>query len=279
MSKRGQKPTRDRILEAALASFHEHGYEGSTMAAIARRAGVTAAALYHYFPGKRDLFEALGRPDLDFPSPRIEARKREILQAALFVFSQKGYAGATMDDVAQAVGVSKAALYGYFASKEHLFSSVLSTTPVMADISELLNAKTREGVSSDPEALLLWVATRFLRMYRDPDRLNLVRIVLAEGGRNPEVSAAFLTSAVERGSGLVAEALERSGFGSKARLRPMAQAWVGMLFSWVVLNRVLAAASPASPGDRPASSGHRLDREERAMAERAVRMFLHGARP
>ena len=53
-----------------------------------------------------------------------EAAKSKIVEAARIVFAKKGYREATMDDVAQEVGVSKGALYSYFKSKEDLLKEI-----------------------------------------------------------------------------------------------------------------------------------------------------------
>jgi AcrR family transcriptional regulator len=50
-----------QILAAALEEFAERGYAGASMAAAAARAGVTKGLIYHYFPGKADLFKAVVR--------------------------------------------------------------------------------------------------------------------------------------------------------------------------------------------------------------------------
>lgn len=52
-------------------------------------------------------------------------RRGEILDAALFVFSQRGYDGGSMREVATLVGVSEPALYRHFASKEEMFLSLI----------------------------------------------------------------------------------------------------------------------------------------------------------
>jgi AcrR family transcriptional regulator len=54
---------------------------------------------------------------------REEAR-RKIMDAALHVAAAKGYHDATMDDVADSIGVSKGTLYLYFKSKEELFKAI-----------------------------------------------------------------------------------------------------------------------------------------------------------
>lgn len=287
---RAQKEVRARIQAAALECFREKGYEETTVAQIARRAGLSPAALYLHFAGKRELFDSLQRPDLDFPSPRAEERRRKILRAALKIFSEKGYDASTMDDVAQAVGLSKAALYGYFPGKEQLFAAVLENAPGFVDLEalargglndtiapsdasrsqvETAGAGAAEAVAGDPESILRKVALGYLSMFRDPARLNLMRIILAEGGRNPAISETFARSAVERGSAFLANYLERLGFGPKEELQQAAQALIGMLFSWVVLHRVMVRPEQDGPKRGP-------DHEEIEMAERAVRLFLHG---
>jgi AcrR family transcriptional regulator len=57
---RGEQ-TRELILEAALALFRDHGYEGTTMRAIARQAGVAVGNAYYYFRSKESLIQEFYR--------------------------------------------------------------------------------------------------------------------------------------------------------------------------------------------------------------------------
>ena len=50
--------------------------------------------------------------------------KKRIFEAALTIFTEKGYAGTTMDDVISAAGVSKGSIYWHFSSKQDLFSEL-----------------------------------------------------------------------------------------------------------------------------------------------------------
>jgi AcrR family transcriptional regulator len=56
---------------------------------------------------------------------RSEARPGEIIEAALTVFAEKGFAAARLDDIAARAGVSKGALYLYFETKQDLFRAVV----------------------------------------------------------------------------------------------------------------------------------------------------------
>lgn len=51
--------TREDILDAALACFHEHGVAGTTLAMIASRAGYTRGAVYWHFKNKAEVIEAM----------------------------------------------------------------------------------------------------------------------------------------------------------------------------------------------------------------------------
>ncbi len=53
--------TREQILDAALALFRDHGYEGTTMRAIAQRAGVAVGNAYYYFRSKENLIQEFYR--------------------------------------------------------------------------------------------------------------------------------------------------------------------------------------------------------------------------
>ncbi|CAO3422978.1 TetR/AcrR family transcriptional regulator [Azospirillum endophyticum] len=50
---------RDAVVEAATRAFLTHGYEASSMDAIAADANVSKRTVYNHFPGKRELFQAV----------------------------------------------------------------------------------------------------------------------------------------------------------------------------------------------------------------------------
>lgn len=58
-TKEEAQKTREQLMQSALDTFLEHGVARTSLAAIARNAGVTRDALYWHFKNKEDLFEAL----------------------------------------------------------------------------------------------------------------------------------------------------------------------------------------------------------------------------
>jgi|SRR5215211_4338130 len=57
--KRDPERTRERILDAALAEFAEHGFAGARVGAIAGRAGVNEQLISYYFDGKEGLYRTV----------------------------------------------------------------------------------------------------------------------------------------------------------------------------------------------------------------------------
>jgi len=95
--RRGSKGERTRavIVEAALRLFREHGYEATTMRAIAKEAGVATGNAYYYYGSKEEMLQefyarnhaehvAACRPVLDAET-RLTARIRGVLRALIDV--------------------------------------------------------------------------------------------------------------------------------------------------------------------------------------------------
>ncbi len=57
--KRDPERTRERILDAGVVEFGEHGFAGARISAIARRAGVNEQLISYYFDSKEGLYQAL----------------------------------------------------------------------------------------------------------------------------------------------------------------------------------------------------------------------------
>lgn len=122
---------------------------------------------------------------------RIE-RERRILEAALRVFSETGYSGATMDAVALEAGLSKPTLYQYFGSKEALFSAMmLGQRDRMLDVFE---HPSPEGMVHDLHSFAWDYADTVMR----PDMLSLARLVIGEVQRFPEIGHAYQSAGPDR---------------------------------------------------------------------------------
>jgi AcrR family transcriptional regulator len=77
--------TRRRILQIALSLMSQRGVDGTSMRDLAGAAGLNVASLYHYFPSKRDLLEAVlvEHGFLPVHAPRPDPREYENIESPL----------------------------------------------------------------------------------------------------------------------------------------------------------------------------------------------------
>lgn len=112
-------------------------------------------------------------------------RPGEIVEAALALFSAKGFAATRLDEVAARAGVSKGALYLYFATKEDLFRAVV-TQAVAPDL-ERVGALARAHDGSFAELLTNFV--RFLaRTVATGSVGPIAKTVISESRNFPELA-------------------------------------------------------------------------------------------
>ena len=119
-------------------------------------------------------------------------RERRILDAALTVFSQKGFVSASMDDIAAEAGLSKPTLYQYFPSKDELFTAMM--TEERDHMLESFEYPTASGMVAELYAFSWHYADVVLR----PDMLNLARLIIGEAQRLPDVGRAYQASGPDR---------------------------------------------------------------------------------
>ena len=119
------------------------------------------------------------------PRRRLPAvtRVTQILDAALHVFSDKGFASARLDDIAAAAGLSKGGVYTHFSSKEDIFGALLKRLiqPVPAAPEPLADD---EPVTVD--LLVSRVVEPMYQSFGDASVLQAVRLLLADGSRAPQ---------------------------------------------------------------------------------------------
>lgn len=141
-------------------------------------------------------------------------REQQMLDAAAAVFSRQGYHAATVDAIADAVGISKPMVYLYFGSKEELFVAVVQREATR--LTEMIGAAAAIGLTPYEqlrrglEAFLTFVAQR-----RDGWSV-LYRRARAQG----EPFASSINAIRARSVEVVAALLERAIAESGAELPP-----------------------------------------------------------
>jgi AcrR family transcriptional regulator len=91
------------------------------------------------------------------------ARREQILDVALEVFGTRGYHGASMNEIAEAAGVTKPVLYQHFDSKDELFAALIEDVGTrMRDTIAKATADAPDGKTQTRlgfRAYFRWVAT------------------------------------------------------------------------------------------------------------------------
>jgi AcrR family transcriptional regulator len=137
---------------------------------------------------------------------RKEDRPAEITAAAFETFIENGYAGTRVEEVAQRAGVSKGLLYLYFKTKEELFKSVVKNF-VVPRLHEL--EATIESSELSAEEFLRGPFVRFAcRISRSPVG-KIVRLLIAEGPKHPDLLQFYWDNVVSRGIAAIDALLEK----------------------------------------------------------------------
>ena len=155
---------------------------------------------------------------------RPAARPEEILDAALHIFGDLGFARTRLDDVARLAGVSKGTLYRYFDSKEALFREMVRTKiiPVVEE-----NERLVERHAGSSAELLVELIRRIYVLARRPELAKIRQVVQAELGNFPELGRFYFDAVILRSRRLIERVIARGveagefrsvrhGYGSRA---------------------------------------------------------------
>ncbi|MGH7815726.1 MAG: TetR/AcrR family transcriptional regulator [Candidatus Binataceae bacterium] len=134
---------------------------------------------------------------------RRAARTRgEIVRAGLKVFAEKGFHGATMDDIALELDATKGLVYYYFSTKEDILAAIIADNPLTAGVESLIAAvkgmPIREGLHD---------AFMSVRKLLDSNR-QLVRFLYVQSALSEAKAKAVYSGIIEKIYGMAADLVE-----------------------------------------------------------------------
>jgi len=198
------------------------------------------------------------------------ARHEEILQAAFDVFTEKGFHGATMLDVASRARASKTTLYAHYPSKEALFEALMAwaTRQGTATLDAIAADDTQ-----DPLTALHRFAAQLLALMLQPKKLALFRIAVAEGGRLSAVGRTY--SAFTRDHGIervrmIVARLSKLGALEIDDRAEFGHSFIGLLQGELFMRALL--------GTIPAPGREEIDRHARRAITRLMRAYAGSGR-
>jgi len=116
-----------------------------------------------------------------------ERRQEQILKAALTVFTQKGYAAATMPEIARSAGVATGTIYLYYPSKRELFVSVITNSIITVPLLNLL----KKIQTADFAMVFKLIIQNRLNLTED-DKIVQIFTLMSEIQRDGELRTLFV---------------------------------------------------------------------------------------
>lgn len=137
---------------------------------------------------------------------RKDARPGEILDAAMDVFCEKGFAATRLDDVARLAGVTKGTVYLYFESKEALFHALVNevVVPQVERAENLLDSHDGSATS-----LITILVGQWQENVINTKLSGIPKLIISEAGNFPELGKFYLEHVVQRGRKLMARVIEK----------------------------------------------------------------------
>ena len=186
---------------------------------------------------------------------RTQQTHERLRTAAHRLFLQQGYLATSIGAILAEAGISsKETLYRHYANKEALFVDVLShLTLEQPGFSEKLAAlPTPHDLPSLQQALTL-LAREILSMMSQPGYLPLVRMIIAEAPRFPQLGTLFFSTVTQRGlaimTALLQEAREQKIIAD-VDFDAVTHTLLGGLLTYVIMNLVLGEEAHLPALDR-----------------------------
>jgi AcrR family transcriptional regulator len=167
-----------------------------------------------------------GRPPKELAG-EVDTR---ILDAARKVFLERGFEGASIDEIAQVARSGKPTIYARFRDKRALFTGVM-TRDILSRITEF---KVEVPTGATIEERLASAAITLLREGFDDDRIGLMRLAVAEARRFPELASTVSRQArelsTELGVHLLGASMQSDELGSLPAFAPQHLATTARFF-------------------------------------------------
>ena len=151
-----------------------------------------------------------------------EERPRQIIEAALEIFSEHGLAAARLEDIAKLAGVSKGTIYLYFPNKEELFREMVRQMVVSQIEQGEQSLSAMNGPATDVLSQFLCGYWRFIR---SSQFAPLFRLIHAEIHSFPDLARFYADEVIARVHRLIASIITRGiETGEFRRLDPIVAA-------------------------------------------------------
>jgi AcrR family transcriptional regulator len=249
--------TDEQILTIAAHLWLQSDGADFTMERLVEATGISRATLYRRFGSREAILQRLvDEQAIDAPELARPDIRTRIVQATRVVLSRYGFAGTTVEQIAQEAGVGPATVYRHFGSKEALIEAFVQASHPR----QLLRSFTANA-ESDLEADLTLLATTMLEFVHENPWL--IRMLVFESQEAKALLAQVRATQGRTVTYLAKYLADHMALGHLPEADPfdLALAFFGMLLGF-------GFVGPHSY-DRPVT-------DTKSTAQLATRIFLHG---
>lgn len=179
---------------------------------------------------------------------RKDARPAELLEAALDLFVEHGYAATKVEEVAKRAGVSKGTLFLYFPSKEDLFKAV-----VRQKITEQIGNWSNEfdEFTGNTADMVRYAMRQWWQRIGATKLSGISRLVMNESSHFPEIAAFYQQEVIAPSNALLRRVLQRGIERGEFRSVDPDYGIYGLLAPMMVLILWKHAMAPCTDTSKP----------------------------
>jgi AcrR family transcriptional regulator len=165
-----------------------------------------------------------------------DAKRQEILKAAMELFAQKGFRGTTTRDLAAQAAVNEAIIFRYFTNKTELYRAILEEKVHQSRDEHYIEVE-KLSQASDPSTFLEFLGNKFLERHEQDS--TFMRLLLFSALEGHELAEMFLES-MEARDPMVSYLEKQMADGTFRRMDPVlaSRAFLGMFVCHVQMQEI-----------------------------------------
>ncbi len=137
---------------------------------------------------------------------RAAARPDEVLDAALELFLEKGFAATRVEDIARRAGISKGSVYQYFPSKQALLEGLVkrALSPMTAEALRMVTS-----FEGDPRTIITMIMAMLALRFKDRKILAIPKLIMREAVSFPEIAQMYRTQILDSAIPILVNLIKR----------------------------------------------------------------------
>ena len=179
--------------------------------------------------------------EADAPEPgrmSAEGRRKQLIEVAMRLFSQKGFTGTTTKEIALAANVNEAIIFRHFATKDALYAAILDHKANEVCSVDWLEELREYAARRDDEGLFRLIAVKKFEHYRRDEHNNFMRLMFYSALEGHGLAHVFLERQARPVHDFLCDYIKkRQREGAFRRVHPglAVSSFIGMLNHYMIM--------------------------------------------